>query len=87
MTELNGILLNYTTAYHPETDGLSEAFVKRLKEVPRLVSSEKDWARDIARIQASINHSWHSSLGRARLAKFLTVFFVRRVPTSLSSLP
>ena len=42
MTELNGILLNYTTAYHPETDGLSEAFVKRLKEVSTLVSSEKD---------------------------------------------
>ena len=41
--------------------GLVKLFVKRLKEVARLVSSEKDWARDIARIQASINHSWHSS--------------------------
>ena len=74
-----GILLyipHFTTAYHPQTDGLSEAFVKKMKEVVRLVSSEDEWAtngffvehrvtlttRDLPRIKACINHSWQSSL-------------------------
>ena len=57
----HGILPHFTTAYHPQTDGLSEAFVKKMKEVVRLVSSEDEWARDLPRIQACINHSWLSS--------------------------
>jgi len=58
----HGILPHFTTAYHPQTDSLSEAFVKKMKEVVHLVSSEDEWVKDLPRIQACINHSWHTSL-------------------------
>ena len=58
----HGILPHFITAYQPQTDGLSEALVKKMTEVVSLVSSEDEWARDLPRIQACINHSWHSSL-------------------------
>ena len=58
----HGILPHFITVYHPQTDGPSEAFLKKMKEVVKLVSSKDEWARDLPRIQACINHTCHSLL-------------------------
>ena len=58
-----GIKPHFTTAYHPQTNGLSEAVVKRLKSSAKLLSGPTRWDLDLHRIQATLNNSLHSSLG------------------------
>ena len=62
-----GMRLNFSTAFHPQTDGQSERVIKVLEDMLRgcLLDFSGSWDRYIPLMEFSYNNSYQSSIGMA----------------------
>ncbi|CAN0841373.1 Transposon Ty3-G Gag-Pol polyprotein [Linum grandiflorum] len=62
-----GTKLNFSTAYHPQTDGQTERTILTLEEVLRtgVNEFERPWTRLLPLVEFAYNNSYHNSLGTA----------------------
>ena len=60
-----GVKLAFTTAYHPQADGQSEATNKEVGKVLRCITMNNgfDWVDNLSRVMLAINGNVHSSTG------------------------
>ncbi|KAK9077950.1 hypothetical protein SSX86_002007 [Deinandra increscens subsp. villosa] len=62
-----GTQLDYSTAYHPQTDGQSERTIQTLEDMLRacVIDYGGSWSSFLPLIEFSYNNSYHSSIGMA----------------------
>ena len=62
-----GTRFNFSTTYHPQTDGKTERTILTLEEVLRTCVNEfeRPWTRLLPLVEFAYNNSYHSSLGIA----------------------
>ena len=62
-----GTQLNFSTAFHPQTDGQSEIVIQILEDMLRncVIDLEGSWDRHIALVEFVYNNSFQSSIGMA----------------------
>ena len=67
MQEALGTRLNFSTAFHPQTDGQSEIVIQILEDMLRsyVIDLEGSWDRHIALVEFVYNNSFQSSIGMA----------------------
>ncbi|XP_074347077.1 uncharacterized protein LOC141685899 [Apium graveolens] len=60
-----GTRLNFSTAYHPQTDGQSERTIQTLEDMLRACALEwtGDWDKYLYLVEFAYNNSWHASIG------------------------
>ena len=77
------IIADFSLAYHPESQGVVERLHSPLVRAMRAYTGYNNaaWAREISRIQWSINTSYNSSIGTSPY----TIFFGRKPNTELSN--
>ena len=65
--EALGTRLNFSTTFHPQTDGQSERVIQILKDMLRscVIDLEGSWDRHIALVEFLYNNSFQSSIGMA----------------------
>ena len=65
LQEALGTRLNFSTAFHPQTDGQSERVIQILEDMLRscVIDLEGSWDRDIALVEFVYNNSFQSSIG------------------------
>ncbi|GJS08197.1 putative nucleotidyltransferase, ribonuclease H [Tanacetum coccineum] len=63
-TMLSGLLLKFSTAFHPETDGQSERTIQTLEDMLRSCALEwaGNWDDYICLVEFAYNNSWHASI-------------------------
>ncbi|XP_074336813.1 uncharacterized protein LOC141673986 [Apium graveolens] len=59
-----GTRLNFSTAYHPQTDGQSERTIRTLDDMLRACALEwtGDWDKYLYLVEFAYNNSWHASI-------------------------
>ena len=59
-----GTQLNFTTAYHPQSDGQRERTIQTLEDMLRacVLDWGNDWVWHLSLVEFSYNNSWHSSV-------------------------
>nr|GEX90991.1 putative reverse transcriptase domain-containing protein [Tanacetum cinerariifolium] len=64
---LQGIRLDMSTAYHPETDGQSERTIQTLEDMLRAcaIDFRKGWVNHFPLVEFSYNNSYHASIKAA----------------------
>ncbi|GJY78997.1 DNA helicase [Tanacetum coccineum] len=62
-----GTKLNYSTAFHPQTDGQSERTIQTLEDMLRCCALEwtGNWDDYLCLVEFAYNNSWHASIGMA----------------------
>ena len=67
LQEALGTRLNFSTAFHPQTDGQSERVIQILEDMLRscVIDLEGSWDRHIALVEFVYNNSFQSSIGMA----------------------
>ena len=67
LQEAMGTRLNFSTAFHPQTDGQSERVIKILEDMLRscAIDYEGSWDRHIPLVEFVYNNSFQSSIGMA----------------------
>ncbi|GJU10978.1 reverse transcriptase domain-containing protein [Tanacetum coccineum] len=62
-----GTQLDMSTAYHPETDGLSERTIQTLEYMLRacIIDFGKGWEKHLLLVEFSYNNSYHASIKAA----------------------
>ncbi|GJZ70666.1 putative nucleotidyltransferase, ribonuclease H [Tanacetum coccineum] len=62
-----GTKLNYSTAFHPQTDGQSERTIHTLEDMFRCCALEwtGNWDDYLCLVEFAYNNSWHASIGMA----------------------
>ena len=67
LQEALGTRLNFSTAFHPQTDGQSERVIQILEDMLRscVVDYEGSWDRHIPLVEFMYNNSFQSSIGMA----------------------
>ena len=62
-----GFRKNYSTAFHPQTDGQSERVIQVLEDMLRgyILDFPRSWDRYISLMEFSYNNSYQSSIGIA----------------------
>ena len=65
--EALGTRLNFSTAFHPQTDGQSERVIQILEDMLRsyVIDYEGSWDRNIPLVEFMYNNSFQSSIGMA----------------------
>ena len=65
--EALGTRLNFSTAFHPQTDGQSKRVIQILEDMLRscVIDLEGSWDRHIALVEFVYNNSFQSSIGMA----------------------
>ncbi|KAL8106071.1 hypothetical protein AgCh_029755 [Apium graveolens] len=60
-----GTRLNFSTTYHPQTDGQSERTIQMLEDMLRACALEwtGDWDKYLYLVEFAYNNSWHASIG------------------------
>ncbi|XP_074375921.1 uncharacterized protein LOC141717653 [Apium graveolens] len=60
-----GTRLNFSTSYHPQTDGQSERTIQTLEDMLRACALEWtcDWDKYLYLVEFAYNNSWHASIG------------------------
>ena len=66
LTQLLGIKLNLSTAYHPQTDGQSERTIGTFEEMvrPYVCYLQSDWDLYLAQLEFAYNNSIHDATGQ-----------------------
>jgi len=64
-----GTKLNFSTAYHPQTDGQSERTIQTLEDMLRLclLDFKGNWIRYLPLVEFAYNNSFQTTIGMARL--------------------
>jgi len=59
--------LNFSTAYHPQTDGQSERTIQTLKDMLRLyvLDFKESWIRYLPLVEFAYNNSFQATIGMA----------------------
>ncbi|WOH07597.1 hypothetical protein DCAR_0727029 [Daucus carota subsp. sativus] len=67
LQEAMGTRLNFSTAFHPQTDGQSERTIQTLEEMLRacVIEFKGSWDEYIALMEFAYNNHFHSSIGMA----------------------
>ena len=67
LQEALGTRLNFSTAFHPQTDGQSERVIQILEDMLRscVIDLEGSWDRHLALVEFVYNNSFQSSIGMA----------------------
>ena len=67
LQEALGTRLNFSTTFHPQTDGQSERVIQVLEDMLRscVIDYEGSWDRHIPLVQIVYNNSFQSSIGMA----------------------
>ena len=67
MQEALGTRLNFSTAFHPQTDGQSERVIQVLEDMLRscVIDYEGSWDRHVPIVEFVYNNSFQSSIGMA----------------------
>jgi hypothetical protein len=62
-----GTELNYSTAFHPQTDGQTERVNQVLEDLLRacVLTYGSDWEKSLSYVEFSYNNSYHASLKMA----------------------
>ena len=62
-----GTTLNFSTAYHPQTDGQTERTNQTMEDMLRacVLDFGKDWEKSLPLCEFAYNNSYHSSIGMA----------------------
>ena len=62
-----GTSLNFSTAFHPQTDGQSERTIQTLEDMLRTCAIEwsGNWDDYLCLVEFAYNNSWHASIGMA----------------------
>ena len=65
--EALGTRLNFSTSFHPQTDGQSERVIQILEDMLRscVINYEGSWDRHIPLVEFVYNNSFQSSIGMA----------------------
>ena len=63
--KLWGPQLDFSTAYHPQTDGLTERTIQTLEDMLRMcvLDLKQDWDQYLSLVEFAYNNSYHSSIG------------------------
>jgi hypothetical protein len=66
LTQLLGIKLNLSTAYHPQTDGQSERTIATFEEMvrPYVCYLQSDWDVYLAQLEFAYNNNIHAATGK-----------------------
>ncbi|MBW0511062.1 hypothetical protein O181_050777 [Austropuccinia psidii MF-1] len=68
--DMLGTKLAFSTAYHPQTDGLAERMIQKMEEILRrffaygMEYKDHDWVVLLQAVQLAYNTSWHSTTGK-----------------------
>ena len=67
LLEAFGMLLRFSTAFHPATDGQNECTIQTLEDMLRscALDFKSVWDEQLALIEFSCNNSYHASIGMA----------------------
>ena len=62
-----GTKLNFSTAFHPQTDGQSERTIQTLEDMLRacMLDFQGSWEKHIPLVEFAYNNSFHASIGMA----------------------
>ena len=60
-----GTQLDFSIAYHPQTDGQTERTIQTLKDMLRMcvLDFNQDWDQYLPLVEFAYNNSYHSSIG------------------------
>ena len=67
MQEVLGTKLNFSTTYHPQTDGQSERTIQTLEDMLRtcVLDFGESWSKYLTLVEFAYNNSFHSSIQMA----------------------
>ena len=67
LQEALGTRLNFSTAFHPQTDGQSERTIQTLEDMLRscVMQFKGNWDEHLSLMEFAYNNSFHSSIGMA----------------------
>ena len=65
LQEAMGTQLDFSTAYHPQTDGQTERTIQTLEDMLRMcvLDLKQDWDQYLSLVEFAYNNSYHSSIG------------------------
>ena len=67
LQEAMGTQLDFSTAFHPQTDGQSERTIQTLEDMLRMcvLDFKGSWDQYLPLVEFAYNNSYHSSIGMA----------------------
>ena len=65
LQEAIGTHLDFSIAYHPQTDGQTERTIQTLEDMLRMcvLDFKQDWDQHLPLVEFAYNNSYHSSIG------------------------